>query len=608
MAFKLWTIYYLSPAFLSFKLMKKFLLVLVASLLVSVLPLNAQELRLGLCRGRIAGTGTIKSQEAKTWVSGAIYIPASTLRTFAGNQITAIRAALAARPNIEELKVWLRSSLEGENLVEKSITRTSEPAVMKGWNNVVLDQPFDITANTEGLYIGYSFYQAKPAFGLSTIEALAEGGLFYQFSDEDWTDHSAEGTLCIEAVVEGDNLPEVNLAIANLKIPEIYVADREKMIVEGTVWNRAAATITGFDLKFSVEGANTYSRHFDVNLPHNETYNFRAEVPIDESVAYQERGSLSVEVCNINEGSDHDILDNTARADFSVLRHEFKHNILVEEFTTEKCVNCPRVGTYIHESLQKERFKDNVVVICHHAGYHTDWLTTSFDSEYLWLYNDNGSTYAPAIMIERDAYGGTTPVLKPSSQNFIEEKWDEALSSPAFVSININANLDAAGEHLNVDVSGMKIKETICENPHLTVYIVEDNIPAKNQGGAEQGWIHHHVNRTVNTAWGAPIDFSGDDYSYSYEFTLSPDWVKENLNIVACISNYNPNNPADCKVANTESVSLYNAINSIDYIAPDSSIEPEIYTLTGVKVKNKELTPGIYIRKHGAHTDKFVVQ
>ena len=99
-------------------------------------PLRARlcpgfDVTLGYCSGQVPGTGTIKYTEPESWVSGAIYIPAGTINTYAGNTITGVKAGLTSRPNMTELKVWLRSSLDGENLVEKTITKETDPKIAK---------------------------------------------------------------------------------------------------------------------------------------------------------------------------------------------------------------------------------------------------------------------------------------------------------------------------------------------------------------------------------------------------------------------------------------------------------------------------------------------
>lgn len=484
---------------------------------------DASELRLGLCRGELATAATLKYNVPKKWVHAAAYIPAETMRTFAGNRITAIRAGLVTRPNIEELTVWVRSSLQGENLAEKTITKSSSPAIMKGWNNVALDVPFEIPADSEGLYIGYSFYQAKSVAALAAIDPIDDAGLFCRYGDEEWIDRSAEGTLCVEAVVKGETLPQVNLSLVDMKLPETYISDRGVLSVNAAAWNRAAKTVTGFDATLSISGMNSVTRHYDLTVAHNEVAAFNIEIEPDEAIFDVDKADVELVIENITQGADLNPADNTLRASCDVARHEFKHRILVEEFTTEKCVNCPRVAGYIHDALQKDEFKDNVIVVCHHSGYVRDAFTTPFDLEYEWFFGESGYKYAPAMMIDRKTFGEKLSTQKIHSQEWMEDRFRETIAEAAPASVEIVASVSGTDEnHLSVRVSGSKIKRDICDNPHLTVYLIEDNIPAYSQEGATDDYIHMHVGRQVNETWGAPIEFDGYDYDYTCEFTLSP--------------------------------------------------------------------------------------
>ena len=286
-----------------------------------------------------------------------------------------------------------------------------------------------------------------------------------------------------------------------------------------------------------------------------------------------------------------------------------KHRIFVEEFTTEKCSNCPRVGGFIHDALEKEEFKDNVIVVCHHAGFLTDWLTTSFDSQYLRLYNDATSIYAPAMGVDRVRHSNNSPLWCPLTADDMENAWREALARPAFVSLGISADVDADNaNHITVTVEGKKSSETLCDNPVMTIYLVEDNIPAKHQEGSRSGYIHNHVNRAVNATWGDPIEFNGDEYEYTCEFDLDDKWNIDNLQIVAMVSNYNPKDVNDCEVQNAAALPFTDFYTSgIPTITDDGKAESEIYSLSGIKMNPSNLTPGIYIRKSGSKSEKFIV-
>lgn len=589
--------------------MKKIILSIVACL-AAIASMHGQvsDVTLGYCGGELPASGTIRYSEPESWVSAAVYIPANTLNTYAGNQITGINAALASKLNVEELTVWVRKSLDGENLAEKTITKDTDPKIAKKWNEVTFDTPYDITSGEEGLYIGYSFFQKKLTYGIASLPYPTANGLFYKFGDGEWEDHSDEGTLCVEARVQGDNLPKVNLMLTNVRVPEVYIIDKGVMTIGGSVWNRATHTITGFDVNVAVDGKTVATSRIDMELPYNQTAEFETEVALGITEVGSGKGELTITVDNINEGADEDPTDNSLSAEFTIIQHDFKRRILVEEFTTEKCPNCPRVGNYIHDSLEKDEFKDDVIVVCHHSGYYTDWLTTSFDNQYLWLFNAGGSTYAPAITVDRDANGGSTSVFCPSSSGEMESSWKNALANPAFVSVNVEVESDAADEnHITVRVNGAKSVETLCANPQITVFVVEDNIDATSQAGAAN-WVHQHVNRAVNSTWGDPVEFIGDDYSYECEFNLMPSWKRDDIQIVAFIANYNESNAIDCEVQNAGSCRLENTGTGISTVGTAEDAGVEIYTISGLKVSGESLAPGIYIRKAGSQTEKFVVR
>ncbi len=591
--------------------MKRILLSIVACLgLFGSGHAEISDINVGYCSGQDP-TGSLKYSEKEVWVSGAIYIPASTLSTYSGNQINGVQAALKSKLNVEALKVWLRTELDGENIAEQTINSDTEQQIAKGWNILKFDTPWEIPSDNEtGLYIGYSFFQKNTSQGMGILETPAKNALFVKFGDQPWEDRSEEGTLCVEALVDGGNLPKVNLALTNLDIPEVFIIDNETMAIRGTVKNLATYIVTGYDVNVYVAGEKTGTAHVDCDIPYSASEEFSVTLPLGITSVGDGTGSLTVTIDNINEGSDEDESDNTLSASFLIAEHDFKHRIFVEEFTTEQCPNCPRVGTYIHDALAKDEFKDDVIVVCHHSGFYTDWLTSSFDSNYLWLFNDGGSTYAPAMAVDRGLQKENTSVWCPSSSTEMEGAWRKALNKPAFVSLNINAEVDAEdANRIIVNVNGAKSLDEICENPTITVYIVEDNITARNQAGSAGGYTHYHVNRAVNSVWGDELQFEGNEYDYTCEFNLSPLWARDNLQIVAMIGNYNSLNAADCEVMNASNL-LFSKFDTaaVGSIEADSNEKAEIYSIAGMRMADSDLAPGVYIRKKANKTEKFVVK
>lgn len=569
---------------------------------------EVSDMTLGYCAGELPAKGDISYGEADKWVSGAIYITPGMLSTYSGNELVGVNAGLASKLNIDELTVWLRHDLEGENLAEATITTSTDPKIVKGWNAVDFEQAWTIPASVEkGVYIGYSFHQKGSAFGVAAIDTPAPNAFFVKFGEGDWEDRSAEGTICIEGRMRGEKLPKVNLSLQSLEVEPTYVIDRGTLKVNGVVKNMATLTVTGFDVSSEVNGERRGTVHVDCELPYNTSGDFEVALPLGITEIGDGQGEVTVIIDGINEGADEDMSDNSMTRTFGIVQRDFTRRILVEEFTSEACINCPRVAGYMHDSLEKDEFKDNVLAICHHSGYYPDWLTSSFDNEYTVLYN--GDTYAPGMAVDRMVVGDNSAVWCPSSSSDMESKWRSALGRPAFVSVNARVLIDEENpDRLVVKVDGAKSKEVLCDSPMLTVFLLEDEVKPRGQAGGGTDFMHQHVGRAVNSAWGEPVEFVGDDYSYECEFVVKSNWNRENLQVVATVGNYNESNPLDCEVENTFGVRyadfLTTGVNSV--VAGCG--EAEYYTLSGVKVSADSLVPGIYVRRQGGVSEKVVVK
>ncbi len=575
--------------------MRKHLFLLLALLAVSTAG-NAQVscLNIGYCDGQVSKTvhKEFCSSEKDIWVSAAIWLPATDINVCAGNELRAIRAGLAQKISLDTMCVWVRESLDGENLAEGGIPKAD---IQKGWNEIALNSPLALDGtNTTGLYIGYSYHQSSVNQGLSVLLEPTPNALFVKHGDGDWADRSDEGLLCVEGLVYGDNLPKFNLRLASIDAPEFFILDKGKMTVSGVVKNLGVETVTGFDLEIKIDGIDeVYTSHIDSVLAYQEVKPFVFEV----APAIQEMGMgrITATIIKLNEGDDLNMADNVASDEFETVEHDYSRMVLIEEFTTEECSNCPRVAGYIHDLLEEEAYKDVVLAVCHHAGYYTDWLTVPSASSYLWYYNNGGSTYAPAIMIDRwTRANSTTPVFNPGSLEQIETLVNARLGRPALVSLKITAEVDDETNVLKVWVNGSRSKENFTVNPpRITVFLVENNLAQHHQSGATGDFIHQHATRKVNSDWGEVIEWNGNDYTYECSLDLRADYVRENLQLIAMIYDYDENDASKNEVANAATLYYADFIQTgISDIVTDDA-ETTIYDLCGRRVVNPQ--KGIYV-------------
>lgn len=586
-------------------------------LLTAALSANAQATRmsLGYVNGQMntSGTDGFSINSKDTWVSGAIYIPADQVRLYANNHIDSIHAGLASRLNVDSLRVWVRTSLTGEDLASGAISGRSgsNPRVAKGWNTIGLDHPYVISDQSEGLYIGYSYHQKGNTVALSVVNEPQSNALFVQLGTEsEWQDRSSEGALAVEAYVYGDQLPKYNLTLTSLDLARAYVVDNGTLAVSAQVRNNGTETITGFDAICRVNDLDeTYTAHINERIPYGETHLVEFSITPAISSATPSNRKLTVTIDHLTEGADVYPNDNTLSAPFEVVAHDFTRNVLLEEFTTELCPNCPRVAGFLHEALQDERIVGRAIALCHHSGYYTDWLTIPSDNDYLWFFGGGGS-YAPAMMFDRTAMDGENTVCLPQSADEIVLRTMSRLSQTAYVSISINAEVDPNDANLlHINVEGERLKENFTAHaPRISVVLYEDNIKARSQASGGDDYVHQHVSRCVNSTWGDVIEWDGDAYTYTCDLTLREDYVRGNLGVVAYVWDYDTENPAQCEVANAASITWDKVANNIAASTLEDTTSARFYTLDGREVSETSRTPGIYLVKKGSQVRKVLVK
>jgi hypothetical protein len=578
--------------------MKK-ILFLFASLLSLCHVYAGDTLSVGYCKGVVNKNSNIEIA-GSGWVHSAIYLPSSKLDFYYGNQIVAVNAGLSSRVNIDTLRVWLRTSLNGSNVAEGIITSTENASgqrIVRGWNSVPLSVPYTICKG-QPIYIGYSFKQRGTTKAVAVVQDSTDNGYFGKTIGEDeWTDNHKSGTLCIEGIVTGSNLPKFDVALNTVDIMD---TNGSTMNVIANVSNDAVNTINGFSLSISVNGSNeVISKHFDESLSNGETkdINFTIE-PKDKDKYYE--NDITATINSIDGATDENSGNNAVTA-----RLSFYKRALAEEFTTENCPNCPRVAGYLASALSNSAYDGRVFAVCHHSGFGSDWLSVAADKDYEWFYG--GEIFAPAMMFDRYAYGhgpydvaAMIPILLPSSATEITSYFDDRLSQRAYADVNITAAYaDNDNNKINVHVTG-RCSSMLADNiSRITVYLTEDSIAPHSQAGTTGTFYHNHVLRAYNSTWGDVIDLSARKYSYNCTFDIDPSFNRQRMHIVAFINAYDSSDTGNCKVENVNGLNVRDISTGIENINNGdmkriSSID--YFSIDGTQI-SKPVDKGIYIVK-----------
>lgn len=210
-----------------------------------------------------------------------------------------------------------------------------------------------------------------------------------------------------------------------------------------------------------------------------------------------------------------------------------KRVVLLEDFTGQRCPNCPDV-TKVIEQLH-EVYGNVMVAVAIHGGQmavasNKGGLTTGAGEDYN---NHWKLTEWPMVMIDRHSlYAGIGDM-----QKWVDELKNE-LEKPTLLRLEGTATLADNTISITVKVEGINGSTT----GKLQVWVLEDGIKAPQlslKEGAIQEYIHNHVLRTaVNGTWGE--DFSigeGEIVERTFTQALEPNWNKDNLSIVAFVYN-----------------------------------------------------------------------
>lgn len=577
------------------------------------------SLSIGYCLGEVSSS-SIHGKDGKGEVSAAIHIPASMVKKFAGNSIVCVKAGLAARINIDSVKVWVRSTIDGDNLAEGIVIRNGNPKLLRGWNKVQLTTPVELKENSGELYIGYTYYQKSDVRGVSVVGKGNNGTSFVKINDS-WVDLKDEGVLSIEGIITGENLPKYDLALNEVSMGSDLTISPKSYYARLNVTNKAVKSITGFDVIIKKDGSEIASVQCKEQIAPQETKNINITFNSAETLDPSE--AIEFTITNLVEGTDQDMSNNSCLASF-----KFERNVLVEEFTTEQCPNCPRVAGYLHAALEeKAEYEKRVFAVCHHSAYRTDWLTQDCDEKLTWLFNDGGTTYAPAIMINRmpmfkPSYGTelSDNVFIPDSKMELVSYFDRELEKGADCTLNIQVSVNSDTTKVLLTINGQKNVAFNTENKMLTVYMIEDNIDARNQIGANGKFVHQHVIRAYNKTWGDEINWEGNSFSANYYFDINkgnPDatdpklkdaWKTKDLQFVAFVNNYDSTDKLNCAIENSAHAwliqSVTDSIESTD-CGKEEVTEVARYTLGGQRIS--DMQKGINIVKYSDGTTRKVV-
>ncbi len=208
-------------------------------------------------------------------------------------------------------------------------------------------------------------------------------------------------------------------------------------------------------------------------------------------------------------------------------------SVLIEDFTGQRCVNCPAATAEI-EALQAEYGSDNIIAVGLHSGpfaKQNGRPLPLYSETADYYYNNFGVEAQPSGMIDRHGVISNISLWGASVRNEIQKQSPLKMTATTLYNstdrtVQITVTTDAI-----LSVSG-----------NLNVWLLEDGIVSPQylaDGSVDRNYVHNHVFReAVTNRDGKPVSIDyGNSLTETFTYTIPDNWVAENMSVVAFIDN-----------------------------------------------------------------------
>lgn len=510
---------------------------------------------------------------------------------------------------------------------------TNEPVAKQvdnfvlGWNEIRFAQPVAIAEGKN--YVGYQVYETigAPYPVASYAHANIPTACCITPAREGYQNYLNRGTLLVQAIIEGAE------AINNLQNSALvaFSGVKTKMVQPSKpfscnlyVRNLSSHPITSVEF----EGRDAYGvvTPYSVTLSEELAPYDGVAIPY-QLVAPSHEGmseSLTLSVTKVNSQTASPTMPT--QGVLYVALDAYERVPVVEEFTSQACVNCPFMAYYLDRAMEEYREQGHpCLYVAHHAGFVNDRFTKSPDLELLYLFE--GDSYNPAVMYDRRMLSGSQSVLqsaKLAETDPYSEAIIEAASFPALAEVTVIPTLQDGS--MSVQVSGSINRYLLQETKdiYLSCYLIENDIKPTGSSGKDgnnyqmglddpsapadlkdkyrhNGVIRNYFN--INPA-GDKLDIvEGDSYSYNVSYepqSINKEVVLANCDVVAIVHLIDKKVMQNNFVLNAGSARMQGYFTEGIGAVTTATAQPDhvAYDLQGRQLSRSASAKGLVIRNH----------
>jgi len=574
----------------------------------------------------LTGNSQLGTYEAAMFVSGT--------GDFQGIKISGLRFRSRLYSNATDVKVWVRSALDGSNLAEATVSNPGKSSTE--WSQATFDQPVDVPA--EGVYVGYSFtlsswysdYDYTPVVYAKKVTEKS----FYlkQPTETAFTDKSATGCLAAQVSISGESLKNNAASIAD-DMDDVMAKVGDEVTVTANLKNLGANGVKSIGYTYDMNGT-TKEGSVTLDTPIQNIYNGDGTATLSlgkpETEGTQE---ITIKLTKVNGVAN----ENTSRVKATVnvvaLAQSANRKTLVEVYNDKQKPNSPRA--FVGMEKLKEALGDSVVILNIH-------MSDSFAvASYKERASDSRYYSAPIAEVDRmtltDPYYGNataapyhftadkvvSPYLKRISEAELGVKANWTDDNEDSVSITATTKFLMSSSSAYYRLGFAVIKDSITAGQYNYITYYKSSYPDDDMAY----WCAQPYSTTAvnNNLVVASSDASGieksvprkvvKDEELTYNYGLKVPVVNGqkgvNARIVVFLVNTNTREVVNANVAEIQSAAVTGIKQAI--AATDNGLT-RVYSMggslvaTGKDLNSLRLQPGLYIVQQGGKTSKMLVK
>lgn len=437
------------------------------------------------------------------------------------------------------------------------------------WNEVMFDQPVEITSDMDALLVGYTTANSVPnvLVGYGTGVDGWPGALYLgttsQSSTASWMGFS-NYTLMTQLIIEKTGGFTDDLTISDFKVAP-FAQSNGTLNGYVTLKNWGSNPLKTYSLDFTLDGKTIHTEAFNDNEDYaisNDASMLPVELPMPALAAASEH-TIGVKVASMNGGAPTgDTSDDAAETTTTAYdQHAHTQASLLEHFTSSYCTNCPN-GYELLTRLTEQR-PDLKWVAIHgdmstgsdeltidEGAYYSTYMAPGYPSaafnRYYCNYPSVNSDGMPAVVVN---YGSEDKAINQGVQLMSIVTDLSKTEIPSFVTLNPTVKFTKNGStsgtlEVSVEGTGVANAHQYLNDCSVTAYIVQDGLTGRQLNG--RNWVsnfaHRNTLRGVITNSGNPagdlIEWNGDNFTWTASKEIPAEWYADGtkLNVIVFVS------------------------------------------------------------------------